>query len=328
MTNDGKPVEYLFEKITLVGVGLIGSSLGRAILHKKLAKEVVGLVRSEETAKRCLAVQCVTHATTDAVAAIENTDAVILCVPMGQYSSVMEQVGGLLAHSTKTVILSDVGSVKGSALAIMEQATKKYGSDRVRIMPAHPIAGTEFSGPESGMAHLFQDMFCIMTPPDNHDKDAYDKIKKMWEGVGAKVEHMTAQHHDEVLAMTSHIPHLIAYTITGTARAFEDQIKNATKNVQSQEVIKYSAGGWRDFTRIAASDPTMWRDIFLNNKSAVLKQLESFKDDLATLTTAIENGDGGSLENWFRQTKTIRQALPSISQEIDDAEQQKKFYTN
>ncbi|MDI9314045.1 MAG: prephenate dehydrogenase/arogenate dehydrogenase family protein [Hydrotalea sp.] len=310
----------LFNKITLVGVGLIGSSLGRAIIYKKLAREVVGLEQNENLVARVMATKCVTSATTKVDEAIKNTDLVILCVPMGQYDRVMADITPAMASEKRDIILSDVGSVKGSAVAVMEKYIN--GTKNIKLIPAHPIAGTEFSGPESGMAHLFQDMFCIITPPDGSDKTAYDKVVALWSSIGAQVQQMTVQHHDEVLAITSHLPHLIAYTITGTARTFENNIKN----VNSQEVIKYSAGGWRDFTRIAASDPVMWRDIFLNNKDAVMKQLEHFKQDLNKLTTAMADNDGATLENWFADTKTIRQALPSVSQQVDEQKQKEKFY--
>ncbi|MGI9461562.1 MAG: prephenate dehydrogenase/arogenate dehydrogenase family protein [Alphaproteobacteria bacterium] len=306
----------MFDKIAIVGVGLIGSSLGRALMYKKLAGEVVGLVRRPDMINISMKAKCLHRATLDAKDAISDADAIIIATPLSQYENVM---AATLPYMKKNAIVSDVGSAKTTAIATIEKAMQKHHRPDINIIPAHPIAGTELSGAENGMAHLFQDMFCIITPPEKYDQMAYDKIVALWSGIGAKVEKMTIAHHDDVLAITSHIPHLIAYSITGTARNFENQ-------PDSREVIKYSAGGWRDFTRIAASDPVMWRDIFLANKHAMLYQLQSFQKDLQTLCQAIDNDDGAALENWFAKTREIRKALPSVSQLSDDKKQRDNFY--
>ena len=232
--------------------------------------------------------------------AVTGADLVILCVPVGACGAV---AGEIAAHLTPGVILSDVGSVKG---AVIGDVTP-HVPPGVHFIPAHPIAGTEFSGPEAGFASLFDGRWAILTPPPGANEDAVARLKAFWRGLGSQVDVMEPGHHDLVLAITSHLPHLIAYNIVGTAHDLE--------RVTEGEVIKYSAGGFRDFTRIAASDPTMWRDVFLNNRDAVLDVLGRFNEDLAVLQRAIRDGDGDKLFAFFTRTRAIRRAIIEVGQE-------------
>jgi cyclohexadieny/prephenate dehydrogenase len=232
--------------------------------------------------------------------AVKGADLVILCTPVGAYGEILELIAPVLKQDA---IVSDTGSVKSSVTAVM----KKHLPAHVGIVPAHPVAGTEFSGPDAGFAELFRNRWCILTPDERAPQAAIDAAASFWRALGAQVEAMDATHHDQVLAITSHIPHLIAYNIVGTAAHLEQ--------VTEMEVIKYSAGGFRDFTRIASSDPVMWRDIFLNNKEAVLEMLSRFLADLSALQTAIRNGDGDRLHAHFARTRTIRQAIIDAGQE-------------
>ena len=232
--------------------------------------------------------------------AVKDADLVILCIPVGACGPVMQEIAPFLKPGA---IVSDVGSVKGAIVREMGP----HIPQAAHFVPAHPVAGTEHSGPDSGFAELFINRWCILTPPEATDPDAVEKLRAFWAGLGARVEIMTPDHHDLVLAITSHLPHLIAYTIVGTADELEE--------VTSSEVIKFSAGGFRDFTRIAASDPTMWRDVFLNNKDAVLEMLGTFNEDLSKLTRAIRRNDGEALFEHFTRTRAIRRGIVEIGQD-------------
>src|SRR5215216_3965747 len=292
--------EAMFERVALIGLGLIGSSLAHAMRRKRLAKHIAGHARSEatrETAKRLKLTDSV-HET--AGEAARGADLIILCVPVGACGPIAKDIAKSLKPGA---ILTDVGSVKGAVL----RDVAEHVPDSVHFIPGHPIAGTEQSGPESGFAELFDGRWCILTPAKGSDAAAVAKLETFWHACGSQVEVMDAEHHDLVLAITSHLPHLIAYNIVGTAADLEQVTKS--------EVIKYSAGGFRDFTRIAASDPIMWRDVFLANKDAVLEILGRFNEDVATLTRAIRRGDGETLFNLFARTRTIRRGIVDIGQD-------------
>ncbi|HEX3857996.1 MAG TPA: prephenate/arogenate dehydrogenase family protein, partial [Pseudolabrys sp.] len=231
---------------------------------------------------------------------VEGADLVIVCVPVGACGAVAQEIG---RHLAAGATVSDVGSVKGSIVRDMGPHLPK----NVHFVPAHPVAGTEYSGPDAGFAELFVNRWCILTPPEGTDARAVNKLASFWRLFGANVDTMTADHHDLVLAITSHLPHLIAYTIVGTA----DEMQKVTRS----EVLKFSAGGFRDFTRIASSDPTMWRDVFLANKDAVLEMLGRFNEDVSALTKAIRNGDGNALFDHFTRTRAIRKGIVEIGQD-------------
>lgn len=284
----------MFKQITIVGFGLIGSSLARAIIEKKLADSIVCVDMDQEVCNKVLAMGLADDATTDAALGVAGSDLVILCVPVG----VVGDVARVMArHLEEGCIVTDVGSVKTSVIKQLQPRLPSY----VHLVPGHPIAGTEFSGPEHGFAELFMGRWCILTPLPHTELQAIEKLTKLWEACGSIVEIMEPEHHDLVLGITSHLPHLIAYTIVGTATDLEDDVKS--------EVIKFSASGFRDFTRIAASNPTMWRDIFLNNKDAVLEILQRFGEDLTTMQKAIRKGDGEFLYRHFSDTRDIRKAI-------------------
>lgn len=289
----------MFQKAVIVGLGLIGSSVARIIRLRRLALRLVGVDASVDVCKQVRALQLVDEVSSDLAAAVVGADLVVLAVPVGTIESVVEIIRDHLAEGT---LLTDVGSVKSTVSAIFEARV----AAKVHCVPAHPIAGTEHSGPQAGFAELFENRWCILTPLERTDPDAVNRLKTFWERCGSKVEIMTAQHHDLVLGITSHLPHLIAYTIVGTANDLESELKS--------EVIKYSAGGFRDFTRIAASNPTMWRDIFLSNRTAVMDLLRRFGDDLSRLQTAIEEGDGELLIDVFTRTREIRNAIVDSGQ--------------
>jgi cyclohexadieny/prephenate dehydrogenase len=293
----------LFERVALIGIGLIGSSLSHAMRRRGLAREIVGHAKSAETRTKAISLGLVSQAFESVEAAVEGADLVILCVPVGACGAIAARIGPRLASGA---IVTDVGSVKG---AVVESVGPHLPAG-VHFVPGHPIAGTEHSGPESGFAELFDGRWTILTPPEGADPRAVERLKSLWEQCGSNVEIMSAEHHDLVLAITSHVPHLIAYNIVGTADDLEA--------VTSSEVIKFSAGGFRDFTRIAASDPVMWRDVFLNNKDAVLEMLGRFNEDLAALQRAIRWGDGDALFELFTRTRAIRRAIIEAGQETTD----------
>jgi len=289
-----------FKRIALIGFGLIGGSIARAARLQGLAGEIVTTARSERTRTRVAELGIVDRVVETNVEAVADADLVILCIPVGACGAVAQEIA---PHLKPGAIISDVGSVKGAVVKDMAP----HLPHGVHFVPAHPVAGTEHSGPDSGFPELFIDRWCILTPPDGTEASAVEKLRAFWAAMGAKVEVMTPEHHDLVLAITSHLPHLIAYTIVGTA----DELAQVT----SSEVIKFSAGGFRDFTRIAASDPTMWRDVFLANKEAVLEMLGTFNEDLSKLTRAIRRGDGEALFDHFTRTRAIRRGIVSIGQD-------------
>jgi cyclohexadieny/prephenate dehydrogenase len=290
----------VFERIALLGFGLIGGSIARAARLHGLAREIITTARSEATRARVAELGIVDRVLESNAEAVKDADLVILCIPVGACGAVAQEIAGSLKAGA---IVSDVGSVKAGIVRDMAP----HLPANVHFVPAHPVAGTENSGPDSGFPELFINRWCILTPPEGTDPHAVDRLRAFWAALGAKVETMTPEHHDRVLAITSHLPHLIAYTIVGTA----DELAQVTQS----EVIKFSAGGFRDFTRIAASDPTMWRDIFLNNRDAVLEMLGTFNEDLAKLTRAIRRGDGEALFEHFARTRAIRRGIVEVGQD-------------
>ena len=290
----------LFNRLALIGVGLIGSSIARAARLENAVGSIVATARSPETRRRVAELGLADQVVETNVAAVEGADLVVVCIPVGACGAVAQEIG---PHLSPGAIVSDVGSVKSGVVRDMHPHLPSH----VQFVPAHPVAGTEYSGPDAGFAELFVNRWCILTPPDNTDAQATEKLAAFWRLLGANVETMTPEHHDLVLAVTSHLPHLIAYTIVGTA----DELQNVTRS----EVLKFSAGGFRDFTRIAASDPTMWRDVFLANKDAVLEVLGRFNEDISALTRAIRNGDGATLFDQFTRTRAIRKGIVQIGQD-------------
>lgn len=293
----------MFPRVALIGFGLIGGSIARAARAQGLAGEIVTTARSAATRARVRELGIVDHVVNTNAEAVKDADLVILSIPVGACGPAAAEIA---PHLKPGAIVSDVGSVKGMVLRDMSAHLPKA----VHFIPAHPVAGTEHSGPDSGFAELFINRWCILTPPDGADAAAVEKLAVFWRALGANVEIMGADHHDLVLAVTSHLPHLIAYTIVGTADELED--------VTQAEVLKFSAGGFRDFTRIAASDPTMWRDVFLANKDAVLEMLGAFQEDLSKLTRAIRRGDGEALFEHFTRTRAIRRGIVNLGQETAD----------
>ncbi|MGB0919976.1 MAG: prephenate/arogenate dehydrogenase family protein [Alphaproteobacteria bacterium] len=290
----------LFHKLAILGPGLIGSSIAHAARRAGVVGQIVAHSRSAATRAEAVSIGVFDAVTDTAAEAVADADLVILCVPVGACGPVAQEIAPALKQGA---ILSDVGSVK----AAIVNAVLPHVPTGVHFVPGHPIAGTEHSGPLNGFAALFDKRWCILTPLADQDPAAAEKLTAFWEALGADVELMDVAHHDRVLAITSHIPHLFAYNIVGTAANLAD--------VTESEVIEFSAGGFRDFTRIAASDPTMWRDVFLNNKEAVLELLALFQKDLKELTDAIEAGDGDTLFNHFSRTRKIRTEIVDAGQE-------------
>ena len=295
----------LYNCLALIGVGLIGSSIARAVRAQGAVHSIVATARSAATRRRVAELGLADQVVESNGAAVEGADLVIVCIPVGASGTVAKEIGPYL---TPGATISDVGSVKSSVVRDMSLHLPK----NVHFVPAHPVAGTEHSGPDAGFAELFVNRWCIMTPPEGTDPKAVDKLAAFWRLLGANVEKMSAEHHDLVLAITSHLPHLIAYTIVGTA----DEMQTVTRS----EVLKFSAGGFRDFTRIAASDPTMWRDVFLANKDAVLEMLGRFNEDVSALTKAIRKGDGETLFKHFKRTRAIRKGIVDIGQDSPGAD--------
>ena len=289
-----------FDKIAIIGLGLIGSSIAHATRRGGLAKEISGHDASSDVMARAGKIGFCDTLPADIGTCVQDAGLVILCAPVGAYKEIAAAIVPFLA---KGAILSDVGSVKGAVI----RDVGPFVPAGVEFIPAHPIAGTEFSGPEAGFASLFDGRWTILTPVPGSESAAVERLKTFWQGLGSQVDVMDAAHHDLVLAITSHLPHLIAYNIVGTAHDLE--------KVTEGEVIKYSASGFRDFTRIAASDPTMWRDVFLNNREAVLEVLGRFNEDLAQLQRAVRNGDGKTLFDLFTRTRAIRRAIVDIGQD-------------
>jgi cyclohexadieny/prephenate dehydrogenase len=290
----------LFDRIALIGAGLIGSSLARAVRRGQLAGHIAVAARSQTTLDTMTDLSLADSTSLDAAEAVQDADLVVLCTPLGAYESVARTIAPALKPGA---IVSDVGSCK----EIMISDVAPHLPDGVHLVPGHPVAGTEHSGPEAGFAELFEGRWCVLTPGPEADKNAVERVRDMWRRSGMNVEIMDAGHHDKVLALTSHLPHLIAYTIVGTATDLEDDLK--------QEVFKYSASGFRDFTRIAASDPVMWRDIFLKNSDAVLDVLGRFTEDLTSLQRAIRRGEADKLDEHFTRTRAIRRGVIDAKQE-------------
>lgn len=298
----------LFDRVALIGIGLIGSSLARAIRLHGLAGHIAISTRRADTLATAERLGLGDSYSLDPAVVAKDADLVVVCTPMGAYAAVAKAIAGVLKDGA---IVSDVGSVKSSAILDL----KPHLPAHVHLVPGHPIAGTEHSGPEAGYADLFPGHWCILTPEDGTNAAAVERVQALWRCCGAKVEVMAPAHHDQVLAITSHLPHLIAYTIVDTAATLEGDTQ--------KEVIKFSAGGFRDFTRIAASDPVMWRDVFLTNKDAVLEILGRFRDDLDHMTQAIEKGDGDFLEEAFTRTRAIRRSIIDLKQHIPDVKPNK-----
>ena len=289
----------LFEKLCIIGIGLIGSSIARAARKHGLVKTISIADNSAEAREAATELKLGESVHENPADAARGADLIIICVPIGGYA----EVGQAIAPQLKSgAILSDVGSVKQAVLRDLGPLVP----DHVHFIPGHPIAGTEHSGPKAGFAELFEGRWTILTPLPGADPQAAEKLTAFWRKLGSTVEIMEPMHHDQVLAITSHLPHLIAYTIVGTATGLEDSTQ--------REVIKFSASGFRDFTRIAASNPIMWRDIFLNNREAVLEMLGRFSEDLTALQRAIRWGEGEKLEEWFTRTRAIRRSIIDAKQ--------------
>ena len=292
----------VYNRVALIGLGLIASSMFWAMKRAGLAGEVTGYARSSETRETARRIGLCDRVCDSAAEAVEGADLVVLCVPVGAMGAVMEEISAALMPGAT---VSDVGSVKRHVI----EAVSPYIPEGVHFVPAHPLAGTEHSGPEAGFAELFDNRWSLLVPVEGTEPAAVDRLRRLWEGMGANVDEMDADHHDLVLAVTSHAPHLIAYTMVGVA----DDLRRVTDS----EVIKYSAAGFRDFTRIAASDPTMWRDVFLTNKDATLEILGRFTEELFALQRAIRTGDGEHLHQYFTRTRAIRRGIIEAGQDTD-----------
>jgi len=292
----------MFKKITIIGFGLIGSSIARAIKKNNLCKILVAHDKSKLVLKKTSKLKITNHIEPNLKKSVKDSDLVIICTPLGTYKNIVSVIKNNLK---KTCILTDVGSAK---IFVTNTVSKLINKNTIWI-PAHPVAGTEQSGPEAGFADLFKNRWCIITPVNKKNPSYVKKLNNFWKKIGSKVQQMSAEHHDKVMAITSHIPHLIAYNIVGTAANLEKDTKS--------EVIKYSASGFRDFTRIASSDPIMWRDIALNNRKQILHMLEKFNLDLSNLKRAIVKKDGNKLFKLFSKTRKIRQAIVKAGQDIN-----------
>jgi cyclohexadieny/prephenate dehydrogenase len=289
----------VFQRLALVGVGLIGSSIARIVRREGIAAEIVGADASAAARADIEELKLCDRVFADAAEAVAGADLVIVCTPLGAYAEVGQAIQ---AHLKRGAILSDVGSVKQAVIRDLAPTVP----DGVHLIPGLRVAGTEHSGPKAGFAELFEGRWCILTPPPGTDEAAVERLATLWRRAGSMVELMEPGHHDQVLAITSHLPHLIAYTIVGTAFGLEESTR--------REVIKFSASGFRDFTRIAASDPIMWRDIFLNNREAVLEMLGRFTEDLTALQRAIRWGEGEKLQDLFTRTRAIRRSIIEAKQ--------------
>lgn len=289
----------MFKQITIIGFGLIGSSIARGIIAGGLANRIVCADASRAVCDKVKELNLASECFSDVSKSVSGSDLVILCVPVGAMGAIADRIG---PHLQPGCIVTDVGSVKGSVMRALQPRLPA----KVHLVGGHPLAGTEHSGPESGFAELFHNRWCILTPMMHTELRAVEKLTAFWEALGSNIQIMTPEHHDLVLGITSHLPHLIAYTIVGTATDLEEDLKG--------EVIKFSASGFRDFTRIAASDPVMWRDIFLNNKDAVLEMLQRFTEDLTAMQKAIRKADGEFLYQRFKETRDIRRAIIDAGQ--------------
>jgi cyclohexadieny/prephenate dehydrogenase len=291
--------EPLFDRVALIGIGLIGSSLARVLRRNSPATTIVACARRAETLAAVRRLDLADETTDDPASAAEGADLVVIATPLSAYAEIGRRIAPALRRGA---ILTDVGSVKQAVIRDLQPSLP----EGVHLVPGHPVAGTEHSGPEAGFAELFRGRWCILTPPPETAPEAVADVTRMWEQAGMRVVTMSADHHDRVLAVTSHLPHLIAYTIVGTATDLEDSLKS--------EVIEFSASGFRDFTRIAASDPVMWRDVFLNNREAVLEILQRFTEDLTALQRAIRWGEGDKLQDLFTRTRAIRRSIIEAKQ--------------
>ena len=291
-----------FDRIAFIGIGLIGSSLARVVRREGLAGHLVVSTRSADTLARAEELGLGDSCTIDAAEAVRDADLVVVSVPVGASESVAIAIRD---HLKPGAIVTDVGSTKASVIAQMAP----HIPAGVHFIPGHPLAGTEKSGPDAGFAELFANRWCILTPLEGTDPDALTKLSEFWRACGSNIDTMDPQHHDMVLAIVSHLPHIIAYNIVGTA----DDLEAVTKS----EVIKYSASGFSDFTRLAASDPTMWRDVCLHNKDAILEMLARFSEDLASLQRAVRWGDGDKLFDLFTRTRAVRRSIIDAGQEVD-----------
>ena len=295
-------MSVVYERVALIGLGLIASSMAHAMRAGGLAGEIVGTARSAETRAIACEIGLCDRVTETAAEAVQGADLVVIATPVGAMGPIAREIA---PHLAPGATVTDVGSVKRAVIKAVEPHLPKG----VHFIPGHPLAGTEHSGPRSGFATLFQNRWCILVPSGNADVDAVARLRQYWEAMGANVDLMDPDHHDLVLAVTSHAPHLIAYTMVGVA----DDLRRVTDS----EVIKYSAAGFRDFTRIAASDPTMWRDVFLTNKDATLEILGRFTEELFALQRAIRTGDGDHLHDYFTRTRAIRRGIIEAGQDTD-----------
>ncbi len=295
-------MRVLYQRVAFIGLGLIASSMAHAMRRAGLVGQSAGTARSEETRAIAREINLVDEVCDTAAEAVRGADLVVLCMPIGAMQAVAQEIA---PHLSAGATVTDVGSVKQAVI----DAVAPQLPDTVHFIPGHPLAGTEHSGPRSGFASLFDNRWCILTPLEGCDSVALRRLESLWQGMGANVDLMDAPHHDLVLAVTSHTPHLIAYTMVGVA----DDLRRVTDS----EVIKYSAAGFRDFTRIAASDPTMWRDVFLTNKDATLEILGRFTEELFALQRAIRQGDGALLHDYFTRTRAIRRGIIDAGQDTD-----------
>ena len=289
----------LFDRVALIGFGLIGSSLARVLRRDSPRTTIVACARSARTLETVRRLGLADETSADPAVAVADADLVVVATPLSAYGEIGRRIAPALREGA---VVTDVGSVKGMVIRDLAPLLPA----RIHFVPGHPVAGTEHSGPEAGFAELFYDRWCILTPPPGTAPEAVAKVTALWEGAGMRVVTMEAEHHDRVMAVTSHLPHLIAYTIVGTATELGQDLQS--------EVVAYSAGGFRDFTRIAASDPVMWRDIFLENREAVLELLQRFSEDLTALQRAIRRGDGETLHKWFTRTRAIRRSIIEAKQ--------------
>lgn len=292
----------IYDRVALIGLGLIASSMAHAMKQFGLVGEIVGYAKTEDTRRVALEIGICDRVFGSAAEAVQGADLVVLAVPVGAMAEIAAEIG---PHLAQGACVTDVGSVKQAVIA----AVGPHIPEGVAFVPAHPLAGTEHSGPRSGFATLFQNRWCLLTPTEQSTPDAIQRLRRLWEAMGSNVDEMDAPHHDLVLAVVSHTPHLIAYTMVGVA--------DHLRRVSNSEVIKYSASGFRDFTRIAASDPTMWRDVFLTNKEATLDILGRFTEELFVLQRAIRMGDGDQLHAYFTRTRAIRRSIIEAGQDTD-----------
>lgn len=290
----------LFKRLALIGIGLIGSSVARIAMEKReIAAEIVANARTQATLDRVLELGIADRVELDPAKAVQGADCVMLCAPVGAYAALAEAIA---PHLAPGCVVTDVGSTKQSVI----RDVGPFIPAGVHFVPAHPVAGTEYSGPDAGFTTLFQGRWCLLTPPPGTDETAIEKIAELWRRCGSMVESMEPAHHDRVLAIVSHLPHLIAFTICNTAEGLEDESR--------QDVLKFAASGFRDFTRIAASDPVMWRDIFLNNREALLEMLARFMEDAQMMARAVRWGDPSFIEDSIQRGRVIRRSLIELKQ--------------